>query len=76
MMDWRRKYYPKGTPVKVTSANHKLLGTGILLTDYRADSIKNDMPKIRMPQGKIYYGYECWWIPVNETKPIRKGRAG
>jgi hypothetical protein len=33
------------------------------------ESLEEDwMPRIEMPDGKIIYGYECWWIPVVITK--------
>ncbi len=33
------------------------------------EGIEDDsMPRIEMPDGKVIYGYECWWIPVVVTR--------
>ena len=69
MIDWKQRKYPVGTKVMVTdAAKNEILGEGTLLTAYDLDSEDNVMPKIEMPSGKVLFGYECWWIPVDETK--------
>lgn len=44
---------------------------GTLLTRW-----PNDMPKIRLDSGRVVYGYECWWLPVEgwATEPDRPRR--
>ena len=69
-MDWKNKKLAVGTEVKVFDVDHKPLGVGTLLHEYDAESEDNLMPEIRMPDGRIILGCECWWIPVAETTDI------
>ena len=32
------------------------------------NSLKNVMPRIKLKNGKIIKGCECWWIPITEAK--------
>ena len=68
MLDWKQKSYPKNTPVKVVFTGKKRILNGTLLTPYDCRKVNNQMPKIKLTSGKIIFGYDCWWIPVNETK--------
>lgn len=68
VLDWKCKKYPENTPVKVVIVGKKRTLNGLLLTPYDATKVNNPMPKIRLTSGKIIYGYDCWWIPTNETK--------
>jgi hypothetical protein len=68
MSQSQRPYCPPGTLVNVFGLRFESLGTGTLLTAYDfTDSDVNEMPQIRMPDGRIIQGYQCWWIPVDEA---------
>ena len=62
---WKQSKYPKGSRVRVFLLN-KDEHNGILLTNFNENSYKNKTPEIQLENGKIVYGYECWWIPENE----------
>lgn len=68
MEDWKVKEHLKGTKVKVYNTFKEYLGIGKLVYDYTQDT--DQMPEIEMPDGKVLFGYECWWIPVSETEGL------
>mgnify|MGYP001607913338 FL=1 len=63
--DWRQRSYPVGTRVIVLDLDGNRMG-GELLTAYDSDSRDNKIPRIRSDDGKEWFGYECWWIPIDE----------
>lgn len=46
------------------------LSQGTLINDIEIDANSKEItyPKIELDNGKILYGYECWWIPVDEVQ--------
>lgn len=66
MTNWKQSKYPSGTSVKVILLNKKKPIDGTLLTEYDSKAIDLNIPEIKLANGKTVYGYECWWIPVNE----------
>lgn len=67
-LDWKQRKYEAGSEVLVTDIHGNDLGKGVLLFDYDADSDDNAMPEIRLADGKIILGCECWWIPAGEVR--------
>lgn len=71
MSDWKKTKYPKGTEVHVNLVDDNSLAIGHLLNDYDEDD--SVMPYIELTDGRKVYGYECFWIPVEEVpEDIRK----
>jgi len=68
--DGKTKKYNKGTKVKVVLCDeNETITEGILQNDYDTENPMNSkMPKILLKDGTFVFGYECWWIPVEETK--------
>ena len=49
---------------------------GELLTDYDIDRLMdNEMPRIRLDNGEVVRGSECWWIPIDELCEITRTNA-
>ncbi len=65
-ISWKQRAYPAGSRVIVLDLDGNRM-TGELLTAYDLDSHDNEMPRIRRDDGKEVFGYECWWIPVDEV---------
>lgn len=68
MVDWKQRKYLTGSPVRVILCDkNQTHTTGTLLTDYDADNaFESEHPRIRLKDGRIVHGYECWWIPEGE----------
>jgi hypothetical protein len=62
MNDWRDKVWASETEVGVYSLDNQKLGVGNLVNIYDPES--DDIPEIRMSDGSIVLGCDCWWIPV------------
>lgn len=71
---------PVGTKVRVFIAHEgkmKYIGVGTIVgyeDVYFEDlgvTVEN-IPKIQLGSGKILYGYECWWITLEEAKRAEK----
>ena len=63
---WKQRAYPAGTRITGFDLDGNRIH-GELLTAYDLDSNKNQIPRIRLDNGKTISGYECWWIPVDEV---------
>ena len=48
----------------------RLLGYGVYLGDEIHPVLKFPNPKIRLDNGSIVWGCECWWAGEEETKKI------
>ena len=68
--DWVQRQFPAGTAVEVQGLDGTLLGVGQLVNPFDADDDSDDweIPQIKMLDGRIIEGSECWWIPVSETR--------
>lgn len=40
------------------------------LGKYGLAELEDGLVKITLDDGNIIYGYECWWIPINENSKI------
>lgn len=60
--------YEAGTEVFVWDINKVPLGEGVLLYDYDANDDDNPMPEIRMDDGTLILGCDCWWMAMEEKK--------
>lgn len=67
MLNWKQRFYARGTECHVTDAGFMFLGIGLLMTDYDADREDNEMPRFRMWDGRVIEGRDCWWIPSSEA---------
>ncbi|RJQ25726.1 hypothetical protein C4577_05010 [Candidatus Parcubacteria bacterium] len=65
-----------GTEVEVFDIKMKFLGYGILLFDYDSEDEDTPMPEIKLENGEILLGCECWWIPSEEAEKIKKKVLG
>ena len=70
--DWKQPYWEPGTEVHVHDIHGNSLGIGELLTLYDADSDTNEMPRIKLADGRVIEGCECWWIPVAEAEDAER----
>ncbi len=53
------KKLPAGTRLDVLDICGKPLGVGALILEYDEDAY--DVPEIRLADGSIISGCECWW---------------
>ena len=93
MIDWKKRQYPAGTPVRVFESDGKtLIGEGVLVKDFTSvlesnppdaplidledlDAVAEclegfDIPEIKMDDGSVIQGCDCWWIPVEEVDDV------
>ena len=66
---WKQRTYPAGARITGFDLDGNRIH-GELLTAYDLDSYENEMPRIRLDNDKEVFGYECWWIPVDEVCDI------
>jgi hypothetical protein len=71
-MGWSDRLVPAGTKVVVMDVDMNVMGTGVLILDYDHQNKDNPMPQIRLEDGSIVYGYECWWLPEAEAAKATK----
>jgi hypothetical protein len=68
--NWMRVGLSAGTKLRVMLCGTEEITTGILLNIYHPKLMRNDwdigfnMPKIRLKDGRIVYGSQCWWLPL------------
>jgi hypothetical protein len=73
--DWKKRRYESGSEVHVHDINQKYIGIGVLMCDYDIDDEDPPMPEIKMPDGSMLLGCECWWIPVEEVKNAERKKT-
>jgi hypothetical protein len=73
-MDWKEPSHSAGSDVKVSVIGEEEKGfqDGVLLNDYDANDEDQAIPEIRLADGQIVTGYECWWIPASEAKIVEQ----
>lgn len=67
----------KGRKVEIWNVDKtKILGEGIYIGSERGYSkvfgYMGWIPKFRLKNRKVIYGFECWWIPSAITKKLLK----
>lgn len=77
MNDWKVKYHPKGTRVRVLDLDKQAIGDGELAADYKGSSLIEtwedlvaNIPVIKLDSGTTIRGDECWWIPLSEIEHL------
>lgn len=40
------------------------------------ETISFEVPKFKTVDGRIVYGYQCWWIPIIEVEKAEKELEG
>lgn len=78
MSEWTDKPWAAGTQVEVFDLDNKKIGVGTLVKDYvpitdrdEDYDIDANMPEIRMEDGRVILGCDCWWIPVEVTEQVK-----
>lgn len=66
MKTWSNQTWIAGTRVRVLecfpNGKTKYLGFGLLVNDYYPN-LNENLVSIRMPNGRLISGTECWWVP-------------
>ena len=65
----------KGRKVKVFDVSQEYIGIGKYIDSQILECGRLGkcwIPRFRI-NGKIYYGYDCWWIPLSDTRKLESG---
>ena len=54
-----------GEKARIIINDTRVTGTLVGLTE-------SGIPKFKLEDGKIVYGYECWWIPLDLAEQVEK----